>query len=171
MLNFAYRPKEDNICASIKKQERRLQIFMIIREAEEQDFSAICTLMKNELGYSDLNDAKTINRLRYFKDNNDWVTYVAVGRGEIMGFIGVMKSLAYNIEGYYSQIMALAISEKAQRKGIGTKLVQKAEEWSVANGIDDIGVNSSIKRIGAHAFYEKNAYTKKSFSFKKVLNK
>lgn len=144
---------------------------MIIREAEEQDFSAICTLMKNELGYSNLNDAEAINRLRYFSSNNDWVTYVAAHDcGEITGFIGVMKGFAYNIEGYYSQIMALAVSEKAQHKGIGTKLVKKAEEWSLANGIDDIGVNSSIKRLDAHAFYEKNGYVKKSFSFIKFLN-
>lgn len=87
---------------------------MIIRKAEEQDFSAICTLMKNELGYSDLNEVEAINRLKYFSDNNDWVTYVATDNcGEITGFIGVMKGFAYNIEGYYSQIMALAVSEKA----------------------------------------------------------
>lgn len=145
---------------------------MIIREAEEQDFSAICTLMKNELGYSDLNDVEAINRLRYFSDNKDWVTYVAADDcGEITGFIGVMKGLTYNIEGYYSQIMALAVPEKAQCKGIGTKLVKKAEEWSLSNGITDIGVNSGIKRLGAHTFYEKNGYAKKSFSFIKFLRK
>ncbi len=36
---------------------------MTIREAEEQDFSSICTLMKNELGYSDVNEAEAIKRL------------------------------------------------------------------------------------------------------------
>lgn len=40
-------------------------------EAEQHDFPAICTLMKNELGYSDLNDAEEINRLRYFSGNKD----------------------------------------------------------------------------------------------------
>jgi predicted N-acetyltransferase YhbS len=145
---------------------------MIIREAQEQDFPAICTLIKDELGYSKLNNAETINRLRCFSESNDWITYVASDdSGEILGFIGVMKGLAYNIEGYYSQIMALAVSRKSQRKGIGSKLVKKAEEWSITNGITDIGVSSGIKRLDAHAFYQKNDYVKKSFSFIKILNK
>lgn len=147
---------------------RGLRANMIIREAKEQDFPTICILMKNKLGYSDLNDGGAINRLKYFSDNSNWITYVAAdGCGEIMGFIGVMKSLSYNIEGNYSQIMALAVSEKAQRKGIGIKLVKKAEEWSLENGITDIGVNCGIKRLGAQAFYEKNDYAKKSFSLMK----
>lgn len=124
---------------------------MTIREAEEQDFSAICTLMKNELGYSELNEVEAINRLKYFSDNNDWGTYVAVDDcDEIIGFIGIMKGLAYNIEGYYSQIMALAVSKKAQRKRIGTKLVEKAEEWSLANSITDIGEKLWQGRRGDH---------------------
>jgi len=70
---------------------------MTIREAEEQDFSAICTLMKNELGYSDLNEVEAINRMKYFSDNNDWITYVAVGDcDEIIGFIGVIFGICMN---------------------------------------------------------------------------
>ncbi len=144
---------------------------MIIREAIEQDYRAIWEFMRNELGYPNLDQAEAIKRLTYFKNNVDWVTFVADDeQGSIMGFIGVMKGVAYNIEGYYSQIMALAISEKAQRKGIGTKLVRKAEEWSLANGITNMAVNSGLKRLGAHAFYEKIGFVKKSFSFSKTLS-
>jgi len=45
--------------------------------------------------------------------------------------------------------------------------LKKAEEWSLENGITDIGVNCGIKRLGAQAFYEKNDYAKKSFSLMK----
>jgi len=145
---------------------------MIISEAKEQDFPSICILIKNELGYTELNNTETINRLKYFSESNDWITYIASDdSGEIIGFIGVMKGLAYNIEGYYSQIIALAVSKKAQRKGIGSKLVKKAEEWSISYGIAAIGVNSGIKRLDAHAFYQKNGYVKKSFSFIKIFSK
>ena len=144
---------------------------MIIREALEPDFSTICELMKHELGYPNLDQAEAIKRLEYFNSNDDWVTYVAVNEyGEIIGFIGVMKGLAYNIEGYYAQIMALAVSEQSQRQKIGTKLVRKAEEWSLSNGIINIGVSSGLKRRGAHIFYERNGYTKRSFSFIKILS-
>ena len=50
---------------------------MIISEAKEQDFPAIFILIKNELGYTELNNTETINRLKYFSDSNDWITYIA----------------------------------------------------------------------------------------------
>ena len=87
----------------------------------------------------------------------------------IVGFIGIMKGLAYNVEGYYSQIMALAVSNNCRRAGVGTALVRKAEEWSISHGITSIGVNCNMKRTGSHVFYEKVGYTKRSFSFSKTL--
>ena len=141
-----------------------------IREAETHDFPAICKLMQNELGYPDLIEAEALARLEYFKQSDDWATYVAVVDNEVAGFIGVKRGLAYNIEGYYSQIMALAVAEKTRRNGIGALLVKKAEEWSLSHGIYNIAVNSNMKRLGAHAFYERSGYIKTSFSFKKLLD-
>ena len=110
-----------------------------------------------------------VKRLENFSNSDDWETFVAVVEDEIVGFIGVVKGIAYNIEGYYSQIMALAVSEKTRHHGIGSALVKRAEEWSLSYGITDIAVNSSMRRLDAHAFYEDLGYTKKSFSFKKTI--
>ena len=145
-----------------------------IREAAKPDYKAIISLMKNELGYPDLNDSEATKRLEYFRNSDDWETFVAVVEDEIAGFIGVMKNMAYNIEGYYSQIMALAVSEKMKRQGVGTALVKRVEEWVASHGITNITVNSNKRRLDAHAFYEKNGYIKqiaKSFSFAKSLSK
>jgi len=68
-----------------------------IREAESQDFPAVFSLMKNELGYPDLNETDALNRLEYFKQSKDWETFVALIDCEIVGFIGIMKGIAYNI--------------------------------------------------------------------------
>ena len=141
-----------------------------IREAEKPDYQEIIRLMKNELGYPDLDEVETDKRLDYFKNSDDFMTFVAVVDDEIAGFIGVMKGIAYTINGYYSQIIALAVSEKKRRCGIGTALVTRAEEWSLSYGIAGISVNSNMMRLDAHAFYEKLGYTKKSFSFKKDPN-
>ena len=142
-----------------------------IRDADAQDFSAILKLMKNELGYPDLIEDEAFKRLEYFKNSNDWATFVASIDDQIVGFIGIMKDMTYSIEGYYSQIMALAVSNNARRKGVGAALVKKAEEWSLSNGITDIGVNCNIRRLDAHKFYETLGYTRKSFSFSKILGK
>ena len=70
---------------------------------------------------------------------------------------------------YYSQIMALAVSGTARRKGVGSALVQKVEEWSLSHGITNIGVNCNLKRLDSHEFYETLGYTKRSYSFIKFL--
>lgn len=140
-----------------------------IREAESQDFPTVFSLMKNELGYPDLNETDALKRLEHFKQSKDWETFVALIDGEIVGFIGTMKGIAYNIEGYYSEIVALAVSEKTRRGGVGTALVKKAEEWALQNGVHEVGLHSNMKRLDAHLFYEKIGYVKKSYRFYKKL--
>ena len=142
---------------------------MLVREAEHRDFPIICELMKNELGYPNIDEEEAVKRLGYFKSSDDWETFVAVIDDEVVGFVGVMKNLAYNIEGLYAQIMALAVSVKTRRCGVGTALVKRAEEWSLSCGITSVGLNSNMRRLDAHAFYEDLGYTKKSFSFTKAL--
>ena len=140
-----------------------------IHEADEQDFPAVCKLMKNELGYPELDEIEAIKRLECFRHNEDWATFVAIIDCDIVGFIGVTKGMAYTIDGYYAQIMALAVSENARRCGVGTALVKRAEEWGGSHGISEIIVSSNERRLDAHAFYENLGYQlyKKSFMFSK----
>ena len=139
------------------------------RVAESSDFPAIFQLMKNELGYPNLDETEALKRLEYFKQSDDWETFVAVTDDVIAGFIGVMKGMAYNIEGHYAEIVTLAVSEKTRRGGVGTALVKRAEEWALQNGVHEVGLHSNMKRLEAHIFYEKNGYAKKSYWFYKKL--
>ena len=140
---------------------------MNIREAEPNDFPVICGLMKDELGYLNLNETDALKRLEYFRQNDNWATFVSVIDDEVVGFIGVMKGMAYNIEGFYAEILALAVSSQTRRLGVGTALVKKAEEWARQRGISEIGLHSNMKRPDAHIFYERIGYAKKSIWFNK----
>ena len=142
---------------------------IIIRKTQNKDFDAICKLMQIELGYPNLNINETFKCLEFFQNSEKHETFVAENNDEIIGFIGIMKDVAYNYDGYYAQIIALAVLGKAQGQGVGTKLVKQAEEWSLENGISGIGVNSGLHRLNTHKFYEKNGYKKKSYSFTKEL--
>lgn len=146
----------------------RLPIY--VREANPHDYPAICQLMKNELGYSNLHEAKALERLEQFRQNRERATFVAVMDDEIAGFIGVIKSMAYTDDGYYMEIAALAVSAITRRLGVGTALLKKTEEWARLSGIYEIGLHSNMRRIEAHLFYEKNGYTKKSYWFYKNLS-
>jgi len=46
-------------------------VILLIREAELRDFTVICDLMKNELGYPDLDEEEAVTRLNYFKSSDD----------------------------------------------------------------------------------------------------
>jgi GNAT superfamily N-acetyltransferase len=140
-----------------------------IKVADGKDFNKIYNLIKNELGYSNLNENEAIKRLDFFKKSDAYETFVAVENEQVIGFIGVMKSVAYNINGYYSQILALAVTANKRHIGVGTALVKTVEDWSLSNGINFISVNSGLKRLDAHSFYEKNGYSKKRFSFIKMI--
>ena len=100
--------------------------------------------MKNELGYPGLDETEALTRLKYFKQSDNWITCVALIDDEIVGFIGVMKGMAYTIEGYYAEIVALAVSVKIRQSGIGTALVKKAEEWARLNSIYEVGLHSNV---------------------------
>ena len=142
---------------------------IIIHIAQNKDFNAICKLMQNESGYPNLNIKEALKRLEFFQNSENHETFVAESNDKIVGFIGIMKDVAYNCDGYYAQIIALAVLEKAQGQGIGTTLLKQVEAWSLENRINNIGVNSGLQRLNTHKFYEKNGYEKKSYSFSKGL--
>lgn len=140
-----------------------------IRNLETEDYKAIHDLISNELGYSNTNIKDTFKRLDSIQNKEDYQTFVAVYNKIIIGFIGLYKGIAFNIDGEYLQIIALAVRNGYQGKGVGTQLIKKAEKYAQDNKILFIGLNSGLHREKAHAFYEHRGYVKKSYSFQKTL--
>ena len=75
-----------------------------------------------------------------------------------------MSDILFHRDNYvfsYRVIVALAVSERTRRGGVGTALVKKAEEWALDNGFHEVGLYSNMKRLDAHLFYEKKRLCKK----------
>ena len=142
---------------------------LTIREARPDDYGAIHSLIANELGYEQTDFGKLCVRLGKMDADPDLLTVVAVAEGKVVGFIGLCRGLAYNIDGEYMQISALAVSTELQNKGIGTRLMKWAEDYAENSGIRNIVLTSRLHRTAAHAFYESIGYSKKSYGFKKDL--
>ena len=66
-------------------------------------------------------------------------------------------------ESFYSDlgfnILGLAVNPDFQGRGIGRKLMNKLEDYTVENNISFIRLNSAMKREEAHKFYEHIGYT------------
>lgn len=140
-----------------------------IRKSQYEDNISIGNLIKDVLGYKDLNFQKLFNRLQNMKSDDRHFTIVAEYEGKVIGFMGFYKGIAYNYDGEYIQILALAVLREYQNKGIGSELLKWVEDYAIKQGIRSFGVNSGLQRAEAHRFYENNGYLKKSYVFSKDI--
>jgi len=140
---------------------------IIIRNAQPGDYRAIGELIRNELGYPQIDIDKLYARLDKMNADETHMTLVAESNGETVGFIGTHRGLSYNVETEYLQIFAMAVKKAFQNKGIGSQLIKRVEDYVITNGIERITLTSRLHRIEAHSFYEGNGFTKKSYGFMK----
>lgn len=141
---------------------------MIYRKYESKDISAIRDMLENDLGYScELESLK--KRIDEMISRGNYQIFVACDGDKVVGYIGCVSYLAFELENEGMKIIALAVSKKYRRKGIGSELLKTAEQWAKENNIEVILLNSGLPREGAHAFYESQGYFKKSYGFIKKL--
>lgn len=142
---------------------------VMIRNAQESDFPCLAGLVQKELGYADLSTKTFYKQMREIEKRPEHMTFVAVSGETVVGFIGLQRAITYEIEGEFLRILVLAVSEEVQGEGLGTALLNHAEQYAQKQGIAFFTLSSSFRRTAAHAFYEKNGYRKTSYAFKKTL--
>ena len=140
-----------------------------IREAATSDFPTIFELIRNELGYQDLDYERFRQRMAQMEADICYLTIVAETTDTVVGFLGFRRGIAYNLDGEYIQITALAVSEHMQCQGIGGQLLTWVETYGRENNIHKLTLNSNIRRTAAHTFYEGNGYQKSSYAFYKAI--
>lgn len=141
---------------------------MIYRKYESKDIAAIRNILENDLGYNCELD-KLNTRVNEMLKRGNYQIFVACDGDKVVGYIGCVSYLAFELENEGMKIIALAVSKEYRRKGIGTQLLKTAEQWAKENNIEVILLNSGLPREDAHAFYESQGYFKKSFGFIKRI--
>ena len=122
------------------------------------------------MGYSVSVDDLAI-RIKQMRDDKHYCIFVAENNNEVIAFIGIHIGLAFEYSGKIARIIALAVKKEYHRQGIGTKLLQTAESYFKENHVELIAVNSGIRRVEAHRFYEKQGFYKKGYRFAKAVFK
>lgn len=138
-----------------------------IRKITKSDYPIICQLINEALGYENEFIALSV-RLDRLTDNG-YMTLVAEFDNTVVGFIGFVIMSAYEFEGDYIRILALASDKDYQNIGVGTTLLNAVEKYAMDNGISTIALSSGSERADAHRFYEHRGYHKYGFGFKKKL--
>ncbi len=85
--------------------------------------------------------------------------FVADVDGKVMGYVNVVAYYEL-LSGSQGRIWGLVVDESSRGLGLGRKLMEEAEKWAKAKGSPNMKVNSNVKRLEAHKFYEKIGYEK-----------
>ncbi len=96
-------------------------------------------------------------------------TLVAVLDGRVVGFIGLLTLPVYEHSRPIGWILALCVSPRSQRQGVGRALIQATEAHYRDRGVTDVRLHSGLQREDAHEFYEKMGFAKSGYRFKKKL--
>src|SRR5213079_1834168 len=137
----------------------------IVREAVAADTAALALLM-SELGYP---VTPEVLSSRLEKMPSAHCTFIAELEGAVAGFVGCSALDIYESDTPVCWVMALSVSERFRRRGIGRALLSRVEQWCADAGLRDIRVHSGEQRRDAHGFYQACGFEHTGRRFKKSL--
>ncbi|TDD72647.1 GNAT family N-acetyltransferase [Jiangella aurantiaca] len=130
---------------------------MQIRLAHTSDAAAVNELL-HQLGYPQDGTATTANRIQAWSDDPSSAAYVADADGDLNGLVAVHVSPFFERTGSWGRIVALIVSDRARRQGVGGHLVTAAESFAASRGCVRMEVTSADRRNDAHEFYRRCGY-------------
>lgn len=78
--------------------------------------------------------------------------------GEAVAFAELRQIPSLMLGEAEAELLALVVDEKARRSGVGRALMEKAEAWTRERGCRLLRLRTQVKRLDAHAFYERLGY-------------
>ena len=89
--------------------------------------------------------------------------------GTLVGLATVHRLVVLHRPRPVGRITALVVDAAVRRQGIGRALVAAAEETLARAGCGLLEITSHLRRVDAHAFYERLGYERTGFRFAKML--
>ena len=130
---------------------------IIIRTVKKSDAKRIASLSV-QLEHS-MSESEAKERLAVILKNKTQALFVAQDKSEVLGYVSVSANYEL-LNGVQCRIGGLVVDAQARGRGLGTKLMAKAEEWAKSKGSKTMKLSSNVKRIDSHRFYEKIGYLK-----------
>lgn len=141
---------------------------MEIRKCQKDDVEAvynlICELENKSMEYDKF--CKAFNS----KIENPCNYFLVAVEESIVGFISIVINYQLHHENKVATIEELIVGSNNRNKGIGKELLNKAIQCAKENECEVIELTSSMSRVDAHRFYERNNFTKGSYKFKMSLS-
>jgi ribosomal protein S18 acetylase RimI-like enzyme len=138
-----------------------------IRDAKLSDASSLAALMC-ELGYETTN-TEMRQRLKPILRDARFRTFVAEIDDYVCGMIGTLTHASHEHNDCSGKIIALVVSNKWRRSGIGRALIAAAEKDFARRKVTRVSLTTRFSREEAHKFYEALGYSRTGFRFAKNL--
>ena len=140
---------------------------LTVRDARLNDAVELAALAC-DLGYK-TTDVEMAARLETVLKDARYKTFVAEIGGKLCGMIGTVSHSSYLHNDLSGRIIALVVSNKMRRRGVGRELVAAAQQDFVRRKITRVTLTTRFEREEAHRFYEKLDYARTGFRFGKNL--
>jgi GNAT superfamily N-acetyltransferase len=136
-----------------------------IRDATDTDAADVAALL-GELGYP-TTAGEAAERLR----RTGGRVLLAESEGRAVGLAALAVALQLHHAAPTARVTALVVSAQARGRGVGRRLMARAEEVARDAGCHDIELTSGIRleREAAHRFYEALGYQRTSYHFHRRL--
>jgi ribosomal protein S18 acetylase RimI-like enzyme len=137
-----------------------------IRQFIKNDVKRVQLLM-HELGYP-LEEDELLFNIEMIKQRNGLILVAEID-GHIVGCLSAVINASL-VEGVLGEIISLVVSAEYRGSGIGTNLVQQAEDW-LKPKVKKIRIRANSIRLEAHKFYKSLGYkeVKTQISFAKPV--
>src|SRR5690349_3738184 len=129
---------------------------LTIRPAVADDAPALARML-DQLGYP--TDASEIpGRLERMRERPGTTVFVAEQRGRPIGVVTVHRFPSLHTSEPVAWLTALVVDETVRGSGVGSALVNRAEEWASRHGAGRLALTSHLRRKEAHEFYKRRHY-------------
>ena len=138
-----------------------------IRKAQLGDAPKLAALMC-ELSYK-TTSSEMRRRLKSILNHTHYRTLVAESDNQVCGMIGTVTHMSHEHNDRSGKIIALVVSRKQRRSGVGHDLVAAAEKDFAKRKVTRVTLTTRFERKEAHKFYETLGYSRTGFRFAKNL--
>ena len=128
---------------------------MKIRNAKQTDAISL-TSLAFQLGY-DISQKEGELRLRNVLQDKSQKIFVCEINTQVIGWIHVCRCDRF-LSGTFAEVAGFIVNKNHRFQGIGTALLNQAEQWAISKDIQIIRIRSNILREHIIPFYEKRGY-------------
>lgn len=142
---------------------------LILRDYIPSDLESL-SFLTTELGYP-TTVSEMEARLVEISKNPNCRTIVAEQDSQVIGYMGLLKSISWEHNECFVRIQALVVKSEYRKYGIGKSLIAYAESWGREIGARSIVLNCGTRaeRDPAHRFYPSVGFEAKSIGYKKEI--